>query len=79
MNVCVVGYGMMGVWHSEALAEEERDFVAALEQGRQPAVPGRAVLPTMRLLQDVQDRWDAVHGRRSLPGRPLDEEEGEGA
>ena len=53
-----------------------RDFVAALERGRQPAVPGRAVLPTMRLLQDVQDRWDAVHGRRSLPGRPLDEEQG---
>ena len=38
------------------------DFIAALEQGRAPAVPGRAVLPTMRLLQDVQDRWDAVHG-----------------
>ena len=54
-----------------------RDFVAALEQGRQPAVPGRAVLPTMRLLQDVQDRWDAVHGRRSLPGRPLDEDQGQ--
>ena len=53
-----------------------RDFEAALEQGRQPAVPGRAVLPTMRVLQDVQDRWDAVHGRRSLPGRPLDEDEG---
>ena len=56
-----------------------RDFVAALEQGREPAVPGRAVLPTMRVLQDVQDRWDAVHGRRSLPGRPLEEEQGEGA
>jgi len=56
-----------------------RDFVAALEQGRGPAVPGRAVLPTMRLLQDVQDRWDAVHGRRALPGRPLDEEGGLGA
>ena len=50
-----------------------RDFVAALEQGREPAVSGRSVLPTMRLLQDVQDRWDAVHGRRPLPGRPLDE------
>ena len=53
-----------------------RDFVAALEQGREPVVPGRSVLPTMRLLQDVQDRWDAVHGRRALPGRPLDEEQG---
>ena len=52
------------------------DFIAALEQGRAPAVPGRAVLPTMRLLQEVQDRWDAVHGRRSLPGRPLEEDHG---
>ena len=32
MNVCVVGYGMMGVWHSEALAGEERYFVV----GRRP-------------------------------------------
>ena len=46
------------------------DFVAALEQGRAPAVPGRAVL------QEVQDRWDAVHGRQSLPGRPLEEDQG---
>ena len=48
------------------------DFVNALAEGRPPAVPGRSVLPTMRILQDVQDRWDAVHGRRTLPGRPLD-------
>lgn len=27
-----------------------RDFVAALEQAREPAVPGRAVLITMRLV-----------------------------
>ena len=47
------------------------DFVNALAEGRPPAVTGRSVLPTMRILQDVQDRWDAVHGRRSLPGRPL--------
>ena len=48
------------------------DFVTALAQGRPPAVPGRAVLPTMGLLQDVQDRWDGIHGRQSLPGRPLE-------
>ena len=83
MKVCVVGYGMMGVWHSEALARETstmivtarasyrlnilegtlttgagsepvdseqencarctRDFVAGLERGRGPAVPGRTL------------------------------------
>ena len=48
------------------------DFVTALAQGRPAAVPGRAVLPTMGLLQDVQDRWDGIHGRQSLPGRPLE-------
>ena len=26
MNICMVGYGMMGVWHSEAL-KAERDAV----------------------------------------------------
>ena len=25
MNVCMVGYGMMGVWHSEALLETPAD------------------------------------------------------
>ena len=36
MNVCVVGYGMMGVWHSEALAEQERYFLV----GRRPEATG---------------------------------------
>ena len=54
------------------------DFVAALAEGRPPAVTGRSVLPTMRILQDAQDRWDAVHGRRSLPGRPLEGDAAEG-
>jgi 2-hydroxy-4-carboxymuconate semialdehyde hemiacetal dehydrogenase len=48
-----------------------RDFVEALAAGREPKVPGRAVLPTMRILQRVQDEWDARHGARALPGRPL--------
>ncbi|WP_454255989.1 Gfo/Idh/MocA family protein [Pseudomonas sp. Marseille-Q8238] len=46
------------------------DFIAALHQGREPKVPGWSVLPTMRLLQQVQDQWDAIHGRQPLPGRP---------
>ena len=44
---------------------------AALAEGREPRVPAHAVLPTMRVLQQVQDEWDARHGARALPGRPL--------
>jgi 2-hydroxy-4-carboxymuconate semialdehyde hemiacetal dehydrogenase len=54
------------------------DFVTALAEGRAPSVTGRSVLPTMRILQDAQDRWDAVHGHRSLPGRPLESGAAEG-
>lgn len=52
-------------------AHVTRDFVEALASGRAPKVPGRAVLPTMRILQQVQDAWDARYGARALPGRPL--------
>lgn len=145
MNICIIGHGMMGVWHSGAMPaidantgipmecvivveteadqtlvcigsyySRERqydtlivsdrdsyrlqilestlttgdgtkridpekdncslctvDFIDALTQGRSPAVLGRAVLPAMRVLQEVQDRWDKVHGVQELPGRPL--------
>ncbi len=52
-------------------ARVTRDFVEALAAGREPKVPGRAVLPAMRVLQRVQDEWDARHGVQALPGRPL--------
>lgn len=58
-----------------AAAEKEiclrvtRDFVTAVREGRPPAVPGDSVLPAMRVLQQAQDQWDAVHGARSIPGR----------
>jgi hypothetical protein len=29
-------------------------------------------LPAMRVLQSVQDVWDAEHGAQAIPGRPLD-------
>lgn len=47
------------------------DFVEAVRDGREPFVPGRAVLPAMRVLQAVQDDWDRRWGSGSLPGRPL--------
>src|SRR5262245_41358837 len=34
MNVCMVGYGMMGVWHSEAL--KKTDAVLHTVVGRRP-------------------------------------------
>ncbi len=48
-----------------------RDFVASVREGRSPLIPGESVLPAMRVLQEVQDRWDERHGARSIPGRAI--------
>ena len=50
-----------------------RDFVDAVRESKRPAVPGRSVIPTMEVLHAVQERWDARHGIRSIPGRPIDD------
>jgi 2-hydroxy-4-carboxymuconate semialdehyde hemiacetal dehydrogenase len=47
------------------------DFVAAVKEKRDPLVPGWSVLPAMRVLHRVQEKWDSKHGRRLLPGRPV--------
>jgi 2-hydroxy-4-carboxymuconate semialdehyde hemiacetal dehydrogenase len=47
------------------------DFLAAVRDGRKPLADGPSVLPAMSVLQKVQDAWDARHGARALPGRPL--------
>jgi 2-hydroxy-4-carboxymuconate semialdehyde hemiacetal dehydrogenase len=47
------------------------DFVDAVRAGRESAVPGWSVLPTMRVLERVQRHWDERHGVQALPGRPL--------
>jgi 2-hydroxy-4-carboxymuconate semialdehyde hemiacetal dehydrogenase len=58
------------------LPEEEccwrvtRDFIAAVDEGRPPLVPGASVIPAMRVLAKVQDAWDREHGPKQLPGRP---------
>jgi 2-hydroxy-4-carboxymuconate semialdehyde hemiacetal dehydrogenase len=49
------------------------DFLAAVRQGREPAVPGWSVLPAMAVLERAQEDWDRRYGRQSLPGRPLSE------
>ena len=48
------------------------DFLAAVRDNRPPIAAGKSVLPAMRILQKVQDDWDAQYGARALPGRPLD-------
>lgn len=48
------------------------DFVDAVREGRPPRASGPSVLPAMRVLQSVQDAWDARYGAQAIPGRPLD-------
>ena len=62
----------------ETIATEQRnawlvapDFVAAVAEGREPLVPGWSVLPSMRVLHRAQEQWDARHGKRTIPGRPV--------
>jgi 2-hydroxy-4-carboxymuconate semialdehyde hemiacetal dehydrogenase len=47
------------------------DFVRAVQEGREPTVPGWSVLPAMRVLHRVQEQWDEQHGAQVLPGRPV--------
>ena len=73
-NQLVTGSGVQEVAaEKENLSLVTRDFVAAVREGRPPAVPGRSVLPAMRILDAAQQRWDAIYGRQSLPGRRLAE------
>jgi 2-hydroxy-4-carboxymuconate semialdehyde hemiacetal dehydrogenase len=53
----------------EDCADTLLDLLEAVRSGRRPAITARDVLPAMRLMQLVQDGWDAAHGGRSVPGR----------
>ncbi len=46
------------------------DFIDAVKSGRPPLASGPSVLPAMRVLQTVQDTWDARYGAQAIPGRP---------
>jgi len=71
-NRIVTGAGAVPILpEKDNLAQLTRDFVAAVRDGRPPAVTGRSVLPAMRVLDAAQRRWEAIHGRQSLPGRRL--------
>lgn len=43
----------------EECATALRDFIGAVRAGREPAVPGWSVLPTMRVVERVERHWDA--------------------
>ena len=51
-----------------------REILDAVRENRPPRASGPSVLPAMQILQQVQDEWDARHGARSIPGRPLPKE-----
>jgi 2-hydroxy-4-carboxymuconate semialdehyde hemiacetal dehydrogenase len=61
----------MLVSEKENCMQLTRDFVTAVRDGREPMVPGASVLPSLHVLQQAQNEWDASHGARSIPGRLL--------
>lgn len=71
--------GTMATSAGESVVESQQqqcamaalDFVAAVREGREAAVPGWSVLPAMAVLERAQEDWDRHHGRQALPGRPL--------
>jgi 2-hydroxy-4-carboxymuconate semialdehyde hemiacetal dehydrogenase len=46
------------------IREQDREFLAAVQEGREASVSGRSVLPAMRALQAVQDRLDRTPKHR---------------
>ena len=53
----------------ENAARVTHDFLAALRDRRAPRANGPSILPAMRVLQQVQDDWDARYGAQPIPGR----------
>ena len=51
-----------------AIARQDAEFFAAIQEGREPAVSGRSVRPAMAALQDAQDSLDA---RRAALGEDV--------
>jgi predicted dehydrogenase len=41
------------------LAQQDREFLAAIREGRPAAISAESVLPAMWVLQQVQDAWEA--------------------
>ena len=76
MNVCMVGYGMMGVWHSEAL--REAGAVLHTVVGRRPeAARGvrRALTATASGRSRSTRRWPTPPSTSSILATPSDQHE----
>ena len=41
------------------VAEQDREFLAAVRENREPAINAEAVRPAMRVLQAVQDAYES--------------------
>jgi 2-hydroxy-4-carboxymuconate semialdehyde hemiacetal dehydrogenase len=71
-NMLVTGAGTQTIDNEKLCnARVVWDFLAAVREGRDPRVAGPSVLPAMRILQEIQDQWDRIHGAQSILGRPL--------
>jgi 2-hydroxy-4-carboxymuconate semialdehyde hemiacetal dehydrogenase len=56
----------------DPIARQDAEFFAAVREGREPAVSGRAVRPAMAALQAAQDSLDARLAAAGSPGRHPD-------
>lgn len=47
-----------GAPSNDSIADQDREFLVAVREGREPAVSGRSVRPAMQTLQTVQDQFE---------------------
>ncbi len=47
-----------GSHQAQSIANQDREFLSAVHEGREPAVSGAAVRPAMTVLQAVQAQFD---------------------
>jgi len=57
---------------SEAITRQDAEFLAAVAEGREPAISGRSVRPAMAALQVAQDSLDARRARLAPDARHPD-------
>lgn len=48
---------------SSPVVKQDREFIAAIQEGRAAAISGRSVLPAMWTLQQAQDAWQSNQNR----------------
>ena len=53
----------------EANVRVTDDFISAIINGRETFASGKSLLPSIKILQKVQNNWDAQNQKGSIPGR----------